>query len=959
MRPDNGITRPLVRALGLAAFVAVGATIPVHAQVPPATSSGQQVEEVVVTGSMIKRTDIETPSPVQVISSEQLLQSGYTNAQEVLKNLTANGQGTLSQSFSGAFASGAAGIALRGLNVGYTLVLIDGHRMAPYPIGDDGQRAFVDVSNIPFDAIERIEVLKDGASAIYGSDAIAGVINIILKKHVQGASLTGDLGTASHGAGSTYHADATWGTGDFVADGHNFYVSGEFRKQNQILFADRGNQYTQTDFTSTGGLNLTYGVPNVLNGGIARSGTGYVQDPATGNIVGFMPGCNAASYAAGQCTYKDNWDQIEPPTENYNLVTHYAQSLTSNWQLSLGGTYFESKSEQTNGPRRTFPGGFQGVTSGPGVTPSVVPAVGPTTIPSTNPSFPAGVVIPGGAGILRYTFLNLGPEITQTDAKSYRATVDLDGKIFHSWDLNLSVGYSEVKLDLTGLNYVNPGNLQIALDSTTAPFLVGQPNSPAVDAFVAPRLTTTDTSKLGYAHAGVSRGFEVLPGGPLGVAVGVDYYNRRQYGVAPPDVANGLVTDFSNNFTVGNQNVASAYGELAAPVIKQLELDAAVRYDHYNLSGGQASPKAGFKWTPISEFALRGTASKGFRAPGPAENGQAGQTFFAGTTNDPILCPNPGTINAPGNFVDQCVVSVPGLQTTNPTLKSETSKSFTLGVIVQPIRDISSTLDLYSIDIDNQIVAGGPSTIVRGNNLTPILQYQPGGGTALVTPPAAPILYQSTSYINANSTKTDGLDLTVSFHHRWEGIGEFKSEALWSYTHKYEMTINGVTYELAGTHGPSFFSGDTGNPTSRLQWSNTFGRGPWSATITMNYISAFNVTDPTLIAFIGAPADTCLNSLTNQGGTAGTAYAVPLSNGIIPNPKFCTVDHFTTFDLYTRWQVSSNFNVHGSVTNLFGAKAPLDWVTYGGALGNVPWNPSLHLQGAIGTFYNVGASYSF
>ena len=127
----------------------------------------------------------------------------------------------------------------------------------------------------------------------------------------------------------------------------------------------------------------------------------------------------------------------------------------------------------------------------------------------------------------------------------------------------------------------------------------------------------------------------------------------------------------------------------------------------------------------------------------------------------------------------------------------------------------------------------------------------------------------------------------------------------------------------------------------------------------MNYISAFNVTDPTLFAFLGTPADTCLTSLTNQGGTAGLAYAIPLSNGVIPNPKFCTVDHFTTFDLYTRWQVNSNFNVHGSVTNLFGAKAPLDWVTYGGALGAVPWNPSLHLQGAIGTFYNVGASYSF
>src|SRR3954449_6364091 len=136
------------------------------AQTPPpsTTQNADTVSTVVVTGSRIVHTDTDTPSPVQVISAVDLQESGYTSTQEVLKNLTANGQGTLSQSFSGAFASGAAAIALRGLNVGYTLVLIDGHRSAPYPIGDDGQRSFVDVADIPFEAIDRIEVLKDSAS---------------------------------------------------------------------------------------------------------------------------------------------------------------------------------------------------------------------------------------------------------------------------------------------------------------------------------------------------------------------------------------------------------------------------------------------------------------------------------------------------------------------------------------------------------------------------------------------------------------------------------------------------------------------------------------------------------------------------------------------------------------------------------------------------------------------------
>src|SRR5271156_162399 len=166
-------------AVGVAMGGLVAAQIS-SAQTAPKSQIDPELETITVTGSHLRRTDTDTPSPVQVISSEDLKKSGFTSTQQVLNNLTANGQGTLSQSFSGAFASGAAGIALRGLNVGYTLVLIDGHRTAPFPIGDDGVRSFVDISNIPFDAIDHIDVLKDGASAVYGSDAIAGVVNIVL-----------------------------------------------------------------------------------------------------------------------------------------------------------------------------------------------------------------------------------------------------------------------------------------------------------------------------------------------------------------------------------------------------------------------------------------------------------------------------------------------------------------------------------------------------------------------------------------------------------------------------------------------------------------------------------------------------------------------------------------------------------------------------------------------------------
>ena len=150
-----------------------------------------------VTGSNVRRTDSETPSPVQVLTAADIKNSGYTSVGDVLHNITANNMGSLSQSAPSAFAAGGSGVALRGLTVGATLVLIDGHRMASYPMPDDGERDFVDISSIPIEAIERIEVLKDGASAVYGSDAIAGVVNVILKKIFTGPRISAETGDSS------------------------------------------------------------------------------------------------------------------------------------------------------------------------------------------------------------------------------------------------------------------------------------------------------------------------------------------------------------------------------------------------------------------------------------------------------------------------------------------------------------------------------------------------------------------------------------------------------------------------------------------------------------------------------------------------------------------------------------------------------------------------------------------
>ena len=299
------------------------------------------MDRVTVTGSNLRRADTETPSRVQVITLDEIKQSGYTDVSDVLHNLTANGAGTLSQSFGGAFAAGGSGIALRGLSVGATLVLIDGHRPATNALTDDGERNFVDVSQIPLEAIDRIEVLKDGASSIYGSDAIAGVINVILKKSYVGGEVSAEYGISKYADGRMRHATGTYGVGDLDADGHNFYLALEYREQDAVPASNRP-YLNQKDFTSQGGNNLSSYQPTPFNSGLAVSTTGYLTTPAnTATPSVFLPGCNATIYYAGGCLEArakfdlwNNWGKLTfDLTETH--VFHYVQGFDDSCNVKL------------------------------------------------------------------------------------------------------------------------------------------------------------------------------------------------------------------------------------------------------------------------------------------------------------------------------------------------------------------------------------------------------------------------------------------------------------------------------------------------------------------------------------------------------------------------------------------------------------------------------------------------
>jgi len=933
----------------------------------PAMAQSQQgsaeptAQRVVVTGSLISRTNTETPTPVQVLTAADIQKSGKTSVAELLTDLAANGAGTLGTGFAGAFANGASGISLRGLTVGATLVLIDGHRMAPYPLSDDAQRSFVDVSSIPFDAIESIEILKSGASSLYGSDAIAGVINIKLKKNLNGTRLSAEVGDTQHGGGKTKRASISTGIGDLDNDGYNAFITAEYRKQDAIKVVDREQfGYANRDWRARGGNDLTLGVPTSINSFLTPASSPFLYTPtgtnASSNPANYQfldPSCNFTLYRAGGCSVRDELSNIQPETENVNLMIGMTKKLSENWEVRFNGSMFqrESSNNRNATPQAFNPTSFNGTTTL--VNGVLTPRVGavPSTLFATGAPVGANITNQLGAPARLYGYIpDVGAALT-TDNKSTatRFSADLVGSAY-GWDVNAAIGGTRVKSDLDYSGYVNRTNLYNLLRAGT--FNVLGNNDPATVNAVSPQFSNKIDSTLNYADLVGSR--ELLSNfgaGPLAFAAGVHWHERKQN--APPSnlTLNGSVANTSA-FTIGDETNSAVFAELQATPIKNVEIGLAGRYDHYDTYGNSFTPSANFKWTPIQQFGVRGTFARGFRAPNPAEVGNAGSFFTFNAINDPILCAN-GNQNTAGNVPGACGVNPPYVQTTNPDLQPEKSKSFTAGIIVEPMRGLNMTLDYYKIQIKNLIVtqAGNDPSFdpvwVRGPAAPVDIATGVGQGRVTGTPSVGPILYATSPYINAGSTETHGVEADIRYRWRLANeMGTVTANLSAAHVFGYVTEVVGASYQLAGTQGPSSVGGATGNPKDRAQFTLGYNRGPLDVTATVNYTSGFSTTDPALGAF------DCASTALDVGGRT-------YFQGLVQPANYCNVSSFTATNLNVAYKVTENLTIRGAILNLFDKEAPYDVATYGNAGAQTSYNASLHQPGAVGRFFSLGANYTF
>ena len=914
---------------------------------PKSSSSDGELTTIVVTGSYIRRTDTETPSPIQMISAEDIEKSGKVSIADVIRAVSADNSGSLTQNFSGALAGGASGVSLRGLTLDATLVLLDGHRMAPYPLADDGQRPFVDLSSLPMSIVDRVEVLKDGASAIYGSDAIAGVVNVILKHDFQGLQLDGDFGGSYKGDGLTQRASALWGTGDLKQDGHNVYVSVEYRHSASISQSNRGSYLSNLDLTAYGGPDRRGGVvqqafPNngtfTAPGMVAPQNAVQAGDANAGYFL--LPGCAAQNLdASGGCIWDINkYNKIQPRTEGLNFSGRWTQNIGDRWQSALALSWFNSKSEQyrqsdaySTGPV-TIP--YTWVGSKGVLVDQTNPATSTMVLPATSldnpfnpasPYFAAAQAYYGssfasyiGQPALLYAVLTDFPDQRiRFDTDVLRAVEDITGTL-GEWDMRFSVGYVRDATRATYTGFVRNSLLSAALADGS--YRIGANaylNSPALYATLAPETHDTAVSELAYVSAGASRSLWELPGGRAGVAAGLEARYLRANNPGEPYATEGDIIMDGSFFARGSQTVSAAFVEVSAPVLKSLEFDAAGRVDHYNGGSTSFTPKFGLKWTPLPQVALRGTYARGFRAPGIAESGNSGTGSATTAPVDPLRCPY---TNKPSDcgFGYAAVLSVG-----NPNLKPEKSRSYTLGIVLEPVKRVSLTFDYYNIRRDDEIVPAplGLQDPVRG-------VQQPG------TDYPGPIIYYPQPYVNAANSQTSGYDAALHVEVPMGDLGKLSLALDANYVLTSNQTfhdpVNGdQTFRYAGTAGPTAVGGAVGTPRTRGSFTADWSRGPLSLGATVNYRGPMKGIDESV------SGDECLQLSTD-------------------NPH-CYIASFTYVDLYGQYELNDHLRFSGNITNLTNRIAPLNTITYGG----FNYNPSLDQAGAVGRFYQLGVRYRY
>jgi iron complex outermembrane receptor protein len=770
-------------------------------------------ERVVVTGSHIRQTDVETALPMQVLTREDIERSGVTTVEQLLERVPANvNPFNVAQTIGNGINPGLSSANLRGLGGGSTLVLLNGRRLGNYAF--DG--ASVDLNSIPFAAIERVEVLKDGASAIYGTDAIAGVINFILRKDFQGFELAGGFTATQHGGGNEGQVNLTAGYGDPMRDGFNVFASLAYQKQQALRAIDR--DFARTAYRPDQGMEFL--TPLTFPSNIFDRARGRILNPTatdgclppTAIPIRFPPENDLAcgyDYAAAI--------DLLPEVERTSAL------VRGTWRVNADLDLF---AEALIGRNR-----FEAA-----IAPNAIPpftSFGQLRYPAGGPYYPTDFAAANGlAGSLLISFraTELGARTNTTTSDTQRYVLGAEGRAA-GWDYNVAAVYNwnQQESAYSG-SYVYANRIVPAI--ATGLINPWGPSGPEGSALLASTTysgtpqTADGTTSLVNAYA--SREIAQLPAGPLALALGAEARRERlSYDWDPEVLAGNSPLGDQLKAISGSRSVYSLYAELAVPIVRGLDAQLALRFDEYSDFGSTTNPKVALRWQPLQTLLLRGSWGEGFRAPPLYTLSEPSASAGITLIEDPVRCPVTG-------LVDDCLAFVEVFSGGNPNLQPETSTQWNLGVVWEPVRGLSLAVDYWAIEQKGIIEP------LTEENLMRYYQRFPDRITRGPVDPnypnlPGPIVAIDISPLNLGTTQTSGVDVFASWLAPPQEWGQMRIGLQGTYVRQWETQVDGATYVSRlgdATYGDAV---PRWRSTLTLDWN----RGPWGATLAQVYSAGY------------------------------------------------------------------------------------------------------------------------
>jgi iron complex outermembrane receptor protein len=891
------------------------------AQAQDVSASLQRVE---VTGSAIKRVAGETALPVQTYTRKAIEQTGATNTTDLIQRLPAMQSATVEGSAVGGMTYGFAGVSIHGIGENRSLVLLNGHRIAKSG-GQAVTGAFnaVDLNTLPISAIERIEVLTDGASALYGADAVAGVLNIITRKSATGFVLSAGLSNPTAGGAEEQRFSLSKGVGNYEQDGFNFSFSASGDKRAALYATDR-------DFARTGIISGMDESGRVI--GISPAlGTSKRSTPANVNFYGLGGGAAVASVspsvdASGNC----------PPEHIRSALTcryDYTSALEIYPERERLNGYF-SFDKDLGGGTKWFNEWLLGHTRSiariappPGelaVTPGTV-AWNHAMAIAAHQGLVAGVNFDPNTIDANLRFTELGPRTHINEQNLTHLVTGLEGTL-QNWDISAALVHSENEAKATfGGGYATVSGVASAIKLGFDPFLpLGTQSAAGNAALQAAKLDgywNGGLSTLDALSAQASRAIGALDGGPVQWAVGATAQNekldaktgdmlggRRTYAVdsngqpcatsGKPCTGTGIDQRFGETgiqpaYSASRQTLG-LFAELGLPVSKQVELTTSARFDNSNDFGSDFTGKLALRYQPTRQLLLRGSVGTGYIAPSLAQVNAPQQNY--GVTRSAYKCSGTAATVALQTLANTLgVLCDAGAQFNkyakgNIDLKPETSRQATLGLVWDLTPSASLSADLWTVQISNaigqvseQVVFSDPAKYSR--YFTPFTDPSTGKKLLAFVSPND----------NLGEQVTTGLDLEVSTRMKL-GDGRWTSNFLTTFVLRSDAQAqkDGVYFSSLGNRdqqGTVVFDWQG-------KWINTYAMDKWSHTLTANFKSSYldSAADPSILSS-------------------------PTPGAHDPNYRI-TVPSFVTFDWQTTYQPNKMVTLSAGVLNLFNKPPP-------------------------------------